>query len=134
MRDNEPDLPGQHLTLPALNGSPSYVRGSPGIGREDDSISPPIGTWTVTHKSTPPMRQGSKASAVGSAAALKQATGLTPNALSRLAAGSLDSPTVRRVSLEHGRAGAGRMGGRDSVGRLERCARSQPACRRHAPL
>jgi len=71
------------------------------------------------NKSTPGMRSlGTK---VGSSTALKQATGLTPNALQRLSSAA-EAPRGRRQSLVNGVGGHGAPspGGRDSVGRIDR--------------
>ena len=92
--------------LPPVS-SPQFARGG---GSRDDDIGAPLG---VTNKwSVGGFRNGCK-SGVVSASTLKQATGMTPNAISRLnvGVGGHDTPTLRRLATV-GRLG--RMGGVDS--------------------
>lgn len=70
--------------------------------------------------STPGMRPLGK----GSHSALKQATGLTPNALQRLTGGALDTSRPRRPNMVN--AGGSAARGRESVGRIDRCANGAP--------
>ena len=129
MRDEPGEVPGG-VTLPQLHPSPGPARAH-ARGGDEEGCSPPLGVWiSGTHKSGAGMRQGCKGASASSASALKHATGLTPNALQRLASGGVDT-AARRASERHsgsdrhhgGRASMGghdTVGRRDSVGRLDR--------------
>ena len=104
--------------LPVIT-SPPTARGG-GITHDDgDGRGLGFGIATAGHKATPGMRQGYKSSASSSVSALKNATGLTPNALQRLSAGTgVDNPTP--PNRRHADMMPWRTGGRDSIGRLDR--------------